>query len=265
MDNINALAYLMSLAPANHEDVQDLKSRVGRALKLPHWIKEHMLAVAGDRVGLFFVDQMAGKERAQNVLKWLSETHELTSAAAYAQQAFAEEIENIYDQRLLDDSWLETENPKLNYLESLLRTMQQVMRATASIKKHLHDQNTGILTSYAKDVWFYSNPINRPYLETGLKYITNWLMEHQKIESTATIAALLDIVRNIREISPPFPERPKVFTKISGVPYQEELEERLVDQLFEIDKMLGKRDSSMWERDDQHSKIFEELRRQLGI
>lgn len=266
LNSVNDLAYLMSLAPANHENFHDLKLRVELALRLAHWTKEHAIAVAGEGVGLFFVGKPAGKERTRNLLKWLSETHELVSAGAYAEQAFAEEIQKIYDQRLLDQSWLEVGSNNLRYLESLLGTMQQVIRATGSIRTHIKDQGTGILTSYAKDVWTYSNPVNRPHLANSLRYIEGWLEETQKSNPTPNIARLLETVRTLSRIPPPFPSLPRISGAVRASQYQEELEERILDQLIEIDEMLGKREFERGNDDyDRRSQIFGQLRLQLGI
>ncbi|HET6975224.1 MAG TPA: hypothetical protein VFI24_02790 [Pyrinomonadaceae bacterium] len=268
LDSVNDLAYLMSLAPDNHENFHDLKLRVELALRLPHWTKDHAIAVAGEGVGLFFVGKPATKERTKNLLKWLSETHELVSAGAYAEQAFAEEIEKIYDQRLLDDTWLAVESDKLRYLGSLLATMQQVVRATASIRTHLQSQGTGILTNYAKDVWTYSNPVNkhRSHLGRGLKYIADWLEEHQKTKPIPDLARLLETVETLNKMPSPFPNLPRLSGVVRASPYQEELEERILDQLMEFDEMLSTRDLERGNDDfDRRSQIFEQLRLQLAI
>ena len=268
LDSVNDLAYLMSLAPANHENFHDLKLRVELALRLPHWTRDRTIAVAGEGVGLFFVGNPTTKERTRNLLNWLSETHELVSAGAYAEEAFAEEVEKIYDQRLLDDSWVEVGSSKLRYLESLLATMQQVVRAIASIRTHLKDQGTGILTSYAKDVWTYSNPVNRhrPHLGRGLKYIAGWLEEHQKTNPTPVLARLIDTVETLSKMPSPFPNLPRVAGVVRASKYQEELEERILDQLLEFDELLSTREPERGNDEfDRRSQIFEELRLQLGI
>jgi hypothetical protein len=268
LDRVDDLAYLMSLAPANHENFYDLKQRVALALRLAHWTRDRTIAIAGDGVGLFFVGNPATKERARNLLNWLSETHELVSAGAYAEEAFAEEIEKIYDQRLLDDSWLEVGSGKLRYLESLLATMQQVIRATASIRTHLQGQGTGILSSYAKDVWTYSNPVNRhrPHLGRGLKYIAGWLEEHQKTNSTPELAPLLETVETLIKMPPPFPNLPRVGGAVRASKDQEKLEEGILDQLLEFDELLSTRDAERGNDEfDRRSQVFEQLRLQLGI
>ncbi len=258
----------MSLAPANHENFHDLKLRIELALRLRHWTIDHTIAVAGEGVGLFFVGNPTTKERMRNLLNWLSETHELISAGAYAEEVFAEEIEKIYDQRLLDDSWLEVGSSKLRYLESLLATMLQVVRAIASIRTHLKDQGTGILSSYAKDVWTYSNPVNRhrSHLGRGLKYIAGWLEEHQKTNPTPALARLIDTVETLSKMPSLFPNVPRVSGVVRASKYQEELEERILDQLLEFDELLSTRDAERGNDDfDRRSQIFEQLRLQLGI
>ena len=223
VNSVDDLAYMMSLAPANHENLHDLKVRVELALRNAHWKKEHAIAVAGEGVGLFFIGKPSGKVSTKDLLKWLSETHELVSAGAYAEQAFAEEIEKIFDQRLLDESWLEMGSGQMKYLESLLGTMQQVVRAIGTIRTHLKDQGTGILTSYAKDVWTYSNPVNRPHLASALKYIAGWLEKNRQSTSIPNVDRLLETLRTLQTIPSPFPNLPKISGAVRASHHQDEL------------------------------------------
>jgi hypothetical protein len=270
-EKTNELAYLMSLAPANSEDLQYLFNRIQRALRTSHWKTDRTLVVAGDGVALFFVDDLqkrGGKERRDKLSLWLSETYELISAAVYAQQAFAEEIDSIFNQQILDDTWLPSYEEKFTYLQSLLETMLQVMRAIASIggeNGHLRRQGTGVLMSFARDVWTYSNPVNRPALDKGLKYIDDWLRAAQSKAPDEKLAKLQNVLRSIKSINPLFVERAQNIHAADGTPEQEQIEELLLGQLSEIEEILKKSELVQPEESDHRRRIMQKLRKQLGL
>lgn len=270
-EKLNELAYLMSLAPANSEDIQYLFDRIRKALWTAHWKTHRMLAVAGDGVGLFFVDDLpngGGARRRNKIQLWLSETHELISAAAYAQQAYAEEIDSIFNQRLLDDTWLPEQGVGFAYLQGLLETMRQVMRAISSIggeNGRLQRQGTGLLMNFAREVWTYSNPLNRPALEKGLSYIDDWLGEAQSRVSDERLARLRNVVGSLRGFNPLFVERAHGARVADGTAEQAQMEALLLDQLAEIEGILKEREPERPEEDDRQRRIMQKLRRQLGL
>jgi hypothetical protein len=270
-EKINELAYLMSLAPANGEDIQYLFDRIRKALWTAHWKTHRMLAVAGDGVGLFFVDDLpngGGARRRNKIQLWLSETHELISAAAYAQQAYAEEIDSIFNQGLLDDTWLPEQGVGFAYLQGLLETMRQVMRAISSIggeNGRLQRQGTGLLMNFAREVWTYSNPLNRPALEKGLSYIDDWLKEAQSRAPDERIARLRGVVGSLRGFKPLFVERAHGARVADGTAEQAQMEALLLDQLAEIEGILKEGEPERPEEDERQRKIMQKLRRQLGL
>lgn len=270
-EKINELAYLMSLAPANGEDIQNLFDRIRKALWTAHWKMHRMLAVAGDGVGLFFVDDLpngGGARRRNKIQLWLSETHELISAAAYAQQAYAEEIDSIFNQRLLDDTWLPGQGVGFAYLQGLLETMRQVMRAISSIggeHGRLQRQGTGLLMNFAREVWTYSNPLNRPALEKGLSYIDDWLGEAQSRAPDERLARLRDVVGSLRGFNPLFVERAHGARVADGTAEQAQMEALLLDQLAEIERILKEEEPERPEEDDRQRRTMQKLRRQLGL
>lgn len=176
------LAYLMSLAPGNEEKISLLQSRIDAALISPHWTQNGILTVAGQEVALVFVSETYanGNRSTRKALNgWLSDTHELVMAAAYAQRSFLEEIESISSQRLLD------ENTNFHYVFSLLSTMKQVLQAIVSIRYHLKKQGTGVLVAFAQSVWIHNAPIKNNY--DALDYFLTWLTGMQKEEAAAKL------------------------------------------------------------------------------
>ncbi|HKQ52332.1 MAG TPA: serine protease [Pyrinomonadaceae bacterium] len=260
---IDELAWLMSLAPANFEELQYLRNRIERALTKSHWKDERVLAVAGDEVALFFVDDKPGKlskSRRNKFPLWLSETHEIISAAAYAEQAFAEEIDKIFNHRILDDTWLPQAKGDFAYLKSLLETMLQVLRAISSISTaggHLHRQGSGILMAFAKDVWKYGNPVNRPAMVKGMNYIADWLDEAHARRPHKDLAALRHVVSSIQSICPSLVSHSHPASRAGIFSEQEQFEQHWLDQLEEIEKILMKADSQ--------DRTMQKLRKQLGF
>lgn len=265
---ITELAYLMSLAPKNEENMQYLKNRVKKSLRLPFWKKDQMIAVAGQGVAIFFIADSVAKGRKRkraNLLELLTESHEVVSAAAYAQQAFAEEIYKISSRRLLDESWLPSNGEKFIYLFSLLYTMQQVMQAIYSVGSHIYHQRTGVLMALGKAVWNYSNPVDRASIQETLEYIKNWLEDAGKIEPDERITHLQKILKDIENTPAPFSEEADPFIKALELPLQEELERRLLAELQEIDQIIKTDFDERAEEFDQHLKTIQQLRKQLGL
>lgn len=266
-EKISELAYLMSLAPANYESLQHLQTRVRRALRTKRWKTQQILAVAGQDVALFFVDDREGKTTKQgrnNFRLWLTETHEMVAAAAYAQKAFAEEIDPFFSQRLLDDSWLPQNGRKFGYLKSLLETMQQVMRAIASIGAGGHLQNQGgALLSFARDVWTYSNPVDHLKLEKGLTYIADWLNQ-DTVSPPVEVVQLRGVIDSIMKMSPPFAQGTEQPQPRSTKSAQEEMETDILSMFAELEEMLKKYEPEEFAK-TSHQEIMQKLRLQLGL
>ncbi|MDQ2975485.1 MAG: serine protease [Acidobacteriota bacterium] len=268
-DRLSELAYLMSLAPANRGDLPYLEGRIRQALRTPRWKQEGILAVASEGVALFFVDDRGNKmlKRRRNSFRlWLTETHELISAAAYAQQAFAEEIGKLYIGLILDKLWLPQNGERFKYLKSLLETMQQVMRAINSIggpNGHLRNQGAGALTTFARDVWTYSNPVDRAALENGIAYISDWVDKYAE-NPPGDVSSLRPVVDAIRRMSPPFSEAADRSQTKNANPQNQELETGILEMFTELEEM-----SKKYEPDElaesQYQRVMQDLRKELGL
>jgi hypothetical protein len=264
---IEKLAYLLSLAPANQEDLKYLERRVAKAVQLPQWQRDRIFAVVAQGVGLFFVADSFAKGRQnkkENLQEWLSETHELVSAAAYAQLAFAEEVERLYSQRLLNQTWLESDD-KFNYLLSLLRTMRQVMQAIVSIRSHLQRQGAGVLMTLAKDIWAYSNPVDSAKFREGLTYIAGWLGRSEMKTFSERIMSLQEPLTDIREIKPPFSLSRDYSSQQPASSFQESIERRLLHELQEIEQIFRGGKAPDLEQIPDRFDVITQLRKQLGF
>jgi Trypsin-like peptidase domain len=268
---VSELGYLMSLAPANGEDLHSLQTRIMRELRTPHWKTDKILAIAGDGAALFFVGDLPNgrnQERREKLLLWLSETYELISAAAYAQQAYAEEVDKIFNQKLLDESWLPENQVGFEYLTNLLETMLQVTRAISALsgeRGHLQKQGTGILRKFAKDIWTYNNPINRPALVKGLEYINDWLSGIQTDGQDIAIKKLQGTLLNLLAIDPSFRNRFSPTHIIQGSVEQVELEESVLTLVAELESILQREETEEFEEKDRHYQMMQKLRNQIGL
>lgn len=266
----NELSYLMSLAPANGEGHQKLFGRIQSEMKAQHWKADRVLAVAGDGVALLFIDDLhrPAQQRRDNFLLWLSETYELVSAAAYAQQAFAEEIDTIFNQRILDESWLPQSSSNFYYLKSLLGTMLQVMRAISTIGDehgHLRNQGAGILMKFAKDVWTYNNPVNRPALEKGLRYIAEWVADSRTEWQEPELIRLEGQMRSLQSIHPTFRTKMSQTQDVSASSQQEQLEDNVLALLAELEEILQRNETEEFEESDRRRQIMQKLKREIGL
>ncbi len=270
-DLVNEFAHLLALAPGNNEDLSYLRNRIENSLNSPQWLKDQVLAVAGQGTALFLVSQAYAKgKRAKRhkLIKWLSDTHELVSAAEYAQQAFAEAIEQIALPRLLDDSWLPQSvksTTGFDYLYSLITTMRQVMQAIASIRIHLQSYGAGTLMVFAKDLWTYNYPIDLTKINNNLDYIANWLGQADEKVADQRILELKTLLEEIKAMSPLFPDHTDGYVrKLSDSSIQEELENQLLDQLWEIGEAISGEGSSYGLITNKWKDI-NRLRKQLGL
>lgn len=270
-DEIDELSYLMALAPGNLEDTWYLKNRILAALDSPHWQRDQTLTVAGQQVALFFVAQTFAKGKTQKrkkILTWLAETHELICAATYAQQAFIEEIDNIKNQRLLDDFALledEEADKKFRYIRCLLETMYRAMQAISSIKPHLQRHGMGALMIFARDIWAYNNMMDKCAFNQGLMYISEWLNDNFSLDEYLSVQQLQQLIRNIKQMKPPF--RDEINGKLRSLPadVEEELEVQLLNQLWEIEKVAKSGSTEEVSNIDQWLKNSHRIRNQLDL
>lgn len=265
-ERIAELAYLMSLAPANADAPRYLETRIRQALRMPRSKQEGILAVTSHGVALFFMGNKMLKRQRKNFRLWLAETHELISAAAYAQQAFAEEIGKLFIGLVLDESWLPQNGARFKYLKSLLETMQQVMRAINSIggpNGHLHNQGAGPLMTFARDVWFYSNPVDRDALAKGLAYISEWV-DNNAENPPGDLAKLRPIISSIEKMSPPFSNASDRIQPRNVNALNQDLEVAILEMFTELEEM-----SKRYEPDElaesQYQQVMLDLRKQLGL
>ncbi|MCD4738516.1 MAG: hypothetical protein K8R89_04580 [Anaerolineae bacterium] len=207
-EEMQSLARLISLTPGNWEPMESVENHIHAAIGSSQWQNEGLLAVAAEGTALFIVSQTAtGRTRKKKLelLRWLSETHELVTSAIHAQRAFVEKSDNLYFTQGLDASWLPDagDGKKFAYLDSLLRTMLKVMQAIGRIRSHLHKQG-GSMMHFAKSLWFYSNPIEREQFIKSLDYIGDWLQEAQAVSTDRSIVELRKIVARVKQIPAPF-------------------------------------------------------------
>jgi hypothetical protein len=234
------LAYLMSLAPGNEEDLSRLKDRVLESVRSSHWRREKVLAVAAQGVALLFTGHISGEEkddRRKALNRCLMETHELVSAAAYAQSDFAEEVEELAAERLLDETWLVQDEDEYAYLFNLLSTMAKVMRAVYTLKPHLRKQSSRALLPFAENIWAYSNPIKPKDLHEDLKYLADWLAPACS-RGDAGARRLYALVETVQHIESPFAPKEEVISSYQETGSREELETRILKLIQETDSWM---------------------------
>ena len=269
-ENINELTHLIALAPGNHEDRRYLRNRIEKALSLPRWQKENVLALSGQEAALFFVPYLSarGKKKRKQLLQWLDETCEIVYAAAYAQQAYLDEIEKITLRRLLDDSWFPNQpnaKKKFDYLYGLLTTMHRTMQAVMAIRSHLERLGPSILKDFAEGLWAFSNPVNTKSFKEGLSYIQDWANKSLKNINNKRLIRLESILEDMLNFPPPFKSQKDGYSKAVDPQVQEQLEKELLAQLWNLDRLLKTSGESQIEEIDQISKNIFELKKQLGL
>jgi hypothetical protein len=190
-------------APGNEQRSGFLEQRLREALRSPHWQNERTVAVAGQGVALLIAG-LEPRERRVRRLDLLAETRELVSAAVYAEQALIEDLDRIVSQSQLDDSWLPGQGTGFSYLRQLAGILLQVTQAVSSIR-FLKNHPVGVLSTFAKDVWAYSNPVRPSVLRQRLEQVADWYESKAGSETSKEIGELRDFLRRIGEIEPPFP------------------------------------------------------------
>lgn len=243
-DYVNELSYLMRLAPENEEPPTLLSNRILRALKSAHWQKDRTLTAVGEKVALIVVAQTYAKgkkNKRQTMVNWLLDTHEMVGAAAYAQLAFAEEIENIIRQVAPDNakSLIDLNGNHFKYLLRLLETLYRVLQAILSIRFHLQQHGAGILMAFAKDIWMNNEPNTRISLENTLNHMIDWLESNTYFRLSDESSELASILRNIKKVALPFSLPTKGYASASSYHIQEGMERQLLEELFELDRSLN--------------------------
>jgi hypothetical protein len=262
-DRVNELAYLMSTAPGNQEEIQDLRNRVQNALREPDWRAHQVMAVAGQGVAVFFIaDSFAKgkKKKRESHIEWLRETHELVSVAAYAEQSLSEEIDFIF-RRGLDDNWLPQNKDNFCYLSRLLQTLRQVMRAIAAVRWHLEHRRAPELMTFSKRLWTYSDPVDRTSLHQGLTYIADWLAASLQSGTERNIADLLRVLKDIQNMPAPFRgqiDKPDATAEST----LKELDAQLLTQLRQIDQVLEEGGSEGLQQITERLRVMERHYRQ---
>lgn len=216
---LQSLTRLLGQAPGNRERLCEIKRHIQSAVEDPQWRKNGILAAAAEGSALFIVAKIAlgrSKRKKLQILRWLSETHELITAAIYAEKALAQELKERCTQ--LNDAWLpkkkfalwrivsakaDREKPsKFMNLHTLLQTLLKVKQATASIRFHLHKQG-GSMMAFAEELW-QREPIDQASLVATLDAIDAWLQNAQETRADERIGELQGIIERIKQIRPPF-------------------------------------------------------------
>lgn len=242
-EHVDELAYLMQLAPGNHEPVQFLRARVAKTLVSGHWQQDQVLFAAGQGVALFFVGATFAegkKQRRHRILEWLRETRELVSAALYAQEAFMEELEPLYLGRLLDASFLPQKGQPFGELFGLLTTLRMVLQSITSIRFHLERHGCGALVDFAKELWRFNCPNRRTSISDIMSYIGKWLDLVQGQDDDVRLSQLRLLVEDINKITPPYDFRWDGSLMPLDTSVQEALEDRLLAELARAELTLSK-------------------------
>ncbi|HKH45524.1 MAG TPA: toll/interleukin-1 receptor domain-containing protein [Thermoanaerobaculia bacterium] len=200
---IPELARLMSLAPGNEEQTGFLESRLREALRSSSWRTERTLAVAGQDVALLIAG-LEPRDKRIGRLELLAETRELVSAAAYAEQAFIQELDQIVGEGQLAAGWLPGQGTGFDYLLRLLETMGEVLRAISSLR-FLEKLPVRVLNAFAREVWTYSNPVRPSLRRQRLDEVERWYSARSGPEVAKEIGELHERIRRIEAIEPLFP------------------------------------------------------------
>jgi hypothetical protein len=192
------LARLMSLA--DEERTGFFESRLREALRSSAWRTERTLAIAGQETALLIAG-LEPRDKRNARLELLAETHELVSAAAYAEQAFIKELDQIVAK---DQLSLPGQGAGFDFLLRLLDTMGEVLRAVSSLR-FLENLPVRVLNAFAREVWTYSNPVRPSLLRQRLDEIERWYSARSGPELAQEIAGLQERIRRIEAIEPLFP------------------------------------------------------------
>lgn len=200
---IPELARLMALTSGQEEQAGFLESRLREALRSSSWRAERTLAVADQDVALLIAG-LEPRDKRSGRLELLAETHELVSAAAYAEQAFIKELDKIVGEGQLGPTWLPGQGTGFDFLLRFFDTMSEVLRAISSIR-FLERLPVRVLNTFAREVWTYSNPVRPSVLRQRLDEIDSWYSARTGPEMAQEIGTLRESTRRIEAIEPLFP------------------------------------------------------------
>jgi hypothetical protein len=205
-ENIQGLSELLSLAPRNNQARSELEGRLAKAVNSPHWQKDLTLAAVAEGVAFLFVNSSHSDNRTKRdkLLHSLAETSEVIAAGAYSEKALLERVQEISEPRELNDSWLPERSDKFEFLGRLLQTFKMVLQAIASTKLDLQKRGSGVLMSFATDIWFHNNPVSPEELQISIAYVKEWLASAQARNSDVRLEELLRCAEEIGALSAPF-------------------------------------------------------------
>lgn len=236
-DHTRELAYAMWLSPGNEEALPSLRARIEKKLRSQQWINEGVLAVPGHRVFLLVrnIDPKHKAERATRLLKFLAETHELTSVALHTYRVFTEDLQVLRERGLPNDDWLPgTDN--FRRLELLIDTIGRAVSAVRGIPKHLQRTGRGILTAVAREVWDAEAKTVLTALDDELLHIAAWIKD-SGLGAEPEMKRLSEVMHRVATPRPFTPRTP------AGVTQKTEAEELLGNEILDgsqlIDEMVA--------------------------
>jgi hypothetical protein len=218
----------MSGAPGNAEGLAELEERIRAALRSPHWQRSQVLACAGQRVSLLSGGSVQRRDR---LLTWLAESAELVSAAAYAEHALLQDLDDLASARQLDASWLPGAGGRFEYLVGLCEALRKVMQGFAAIRRHLERRGSGALMSFARDVWKHGNPVPPAALEQSLAYVLEWARRSDPTGDDGQIQQLAQGAEELLKMG-------SLFARDVSPGLREGLEEDLLNRLRQLDHSL---------------------------
>jgi hypothetical protein len=237
-DHTRELAYAMSLSPGNRESLVAVRSRIENKLRSSQWANEGVLAVPGRRV-LMLVRSIDPKHKGDgptHLLKFIGETHELTSVALHTFRVFAEDLERLRDNGWPNDEWLpKTDN--FARLQLLVDSLRRAVRAVVDVPRHLGRTGRAILSAIAHEVWNAEAAEVVARLEDVLVYVANWIRDSgyaAEPEMTRLASALSTISKGLR----PFAIR-GVSELSTNTATEELLENDILDGLQRIEELLA--------------------------
>lgn len=258
-DHLSELAYAMSLSSGNRETMLSLRSRIEKKLRSTAWIEEGVLAVPGHRVLMLVrsIDARHKGDAANRLLKFLAETHELTTVALHTYRVFGEDLAALHENGWPDDKWLpDSENyPRLTLL---VDTILRAVRAVWTIQGHLKRTGRGTLTVMARELWDANAQKVVSKLEEELRHVSQWIESSgyggDMVALTRTINAIVSTKRpfNIRETP----------TDSIATDAEESLENDILDGLQQIEGLLAG-DTSEFQQIDAAILRVDEARRRL--
>jgi hypothetical protein len=237
-EHTRELAYTMSLSPGNRETLTSLRSRIEQKLRLPGWLEEGALAVPGRRVLMLVrsIDAWQKRGASNLLLKFLAETHELTSVALHTYRVFAEDLQSLRENGWPDDDWLPgTDN--FARLQLLIDTIRRATRAVHRISHHLRRTGRGMLTSLAREVWDADAGEVIAKLNEELLHVGLWI-QASGLAGEPEMGKLATAIASIASMQQPFAIR-SVSLESTQAQVEEVLENEILDGHQRIEDLLA--------------------------